>query len=200
MTRVIGLTGGIASGKSTVGRILRELGAPIIDADQLARDVVEPGTPALAAIVDRFGQGILDQHGRLDRAQLGSIVFGDDDARKALNAIIHPRIAEASQKAIAAQVAAGAKAVVYEAALLVENNAYGWMHALIVVSLPPVIQRARVMQRDDITADEADARLRSQLPLADKVAVADHVIDNSGTLEETRRQTEEVWAKVNADG
>jgi len=200
VTRVIGLTGGIASGKSTVGRILRELGAPIIDADQLARDVVEPGTPALAAIVDRFGQGILDQHGRLDRAQLGSIVFGDDDARKALNAIIHPRIAEASQKAIAAQVAAGAKAVVYEAALLVENNAYGWMHALIVVSLPPVIQRARVMQRDDITADEADARLRSQLPLADKVAVADHVIDNSGTLEETRRQTEEVWAKVNADG
>lgn len=198
MTRVIGLTGGIASGKSTVARILRELGAPVIDADQLARQVVEPGTPALADVVARFGEDVLDDDGRLDRQKLGAIVFNDDEARAALNAIVHPRIAEASQAAIAAHVAAGAKAVVYEAALLVENEAYGWMHALVVVSLPEDEQRRRLMARDDISADEADARLRSQLPLADKVAVADYVIDNSGTLEQTRRQTEQVWAAVTA--
>lgn len=181
-----------------MARILRELGAPVVDADQLARDVVEPGSPALAEITARFGDDVIGEDGRLDRQKLGEIVFNDDEARAALNAIIHPRIAEASMSAIAAHAAAGAEAVVYEAALLVENNAYGWMHALIVVSLPPDEQRRRLMARDDITAEEAEARLRSQLPLADKVAVADYVIDNSGTLDQTRRRTEEVWAAVTA--
>lgn len=195
---MIGLTGGIASGKSTVARILRELGAPVVDADKLARDVVEPGSPALAEIVARFGPEILDGDGRLDRQKLGAIVFGDQEARRALNAITHPRIAEASQRAIAAHAAAGAGVVIYEAALLVENNAHTWMNGLIVVALPEADQRERLMARDGLSGEDADARLGSQLPLAKKLEVADWVIDNSGSIDDLRRQTEKVWAEVNS--
>lgn len=194
--RIYGLTGGIASGKSTVARILGELGATLIDADLLARQVVEPGSPALAEIAERFGPEVIGDDGHLDRKKLGAIVFGDDEARAALNAITHPRIGEASQKALAAHAAAGVDPVVYEAALIVENKLYTWMTGLIVVSVPIEVQRQRLMARDDIDEAAAQARLDAQLPLADKVAVADHVIDNSGTLEDTRAQVETLWAAI----
>lgn len=196
MARVIGLTGGIASGKSTVADMLRALGAHIIDADQLARRVVEPGTPALAELVARFGADILQPDGTLDRKRLGDIVFADPEARQALNRITHPRIAAASQEAIARLAAAGVDPIVYEAALIVENQLYTWMQGLIVVSVPPEVQLARLMARDGLTEDAARARLAAQLPLADKVAVADHVIDNSGSLDDTRARVRAVWDRL----
>jgi dephospho-CoA kinase len=198
--RVIGLTGGIASGKSTVSEMLRELGAPIVDADLLARQVVEPGAPALAEIVERFGAGVLDEDGRLDRKKLGAIVFDDAAARRDLNRITHPRIAAAGQEAIAAHGAAGAAVVIYDAALIVENNLHRALAGLIVVSLPRDVQRQRLMERDDIDAEAAEARIAAQLPLEEKVAVADYVVDNSGTLEQTRSQVEAIWTEINSAG
>ena len=194
--RVIGLTGGIASGKSTVAAMLRELGAPVVDADELARRVVEPGSAGLAAIVERFGPEVLDAAGALDRKQLGARVFADPEARAALNAITHPRIAELSQREIARHAAAGAPVVIYEAALIVENELHRGLDGLIVVSVPAEVQLERLMARDGLGEDEARARLAAQLPLADKVAVADQVIDNAGTVEETRAQVARVWEAI----
>lgn len=196
VTRVVGLTGGIASGKSTVGNMFRELGAAVVDADELARRVVEPGQPALAEIVDRFGQRVLTETGRLDRKQLGDIVFSDEVARKALDAITHPRIAQVSQTEIARHAADGQPVVLYEAALIVENRLYEWMHGLIVVSVPEAVQLSRLMERDGIDEAAARARIDSQLPLSDKRARATHVIDNSGDLALTRARVEEVWKEL----
>lgn len=196
MPRVIGLTGGIASGKSKVAAILQQLGAPVVDADVLARQVVEPGSPALAEIAARFGPDILDSSGGLDRKKLGALVFADDQARRDLERIIHPRIAKAGRDAIARHAAQGAQIVIYEAALLVENQAHAWLDGLIVVSVPPALQLERLMARDHLDRASAEARLAAQLPLADKVAVADHVIDNSGTLEQTRAQVSELWERL----
>lgn len=200
MARVIGLTGGIASGKSTVAGIFRELGAPVVDADALARDVVAPGTPALAEIVAHFGPAVVDAGGALDRKKLGAIVFGDDEARRALERITHPRIAAAAQDAIARHRAAGARAVIYEAALIVEKQLQRWMDGLIVVSVPPEMQLRRLMERDGMDEAEARARMAAQLPLADKLAVADHVIDNSGPIERTREQVSALWRTLDAPG
>lgn len=180
---VIGLTGGIASGKSTVARMLVERGAAVIDADQLARQIVEPGQPALTELVARFGPTILTPEGRLDRKRLGAIAFTDPQARADLGRITHPRIAEASAAAIATWADLGASVVFYEAALLVENRAHAGLAALIVVSAPPEVQIARVMMRDALTHDEAKARIAAQAPLADKVAAATWVIENTGDRE-----------------
>lgn len=198
MARIIGLTGGIASGKSTVSAMLRELGAHVIDADQVARDVVAPGTPALAEIQARFGSAVLQADGALDRKKLGAIVFADPDARRALERITHPRIAAATQQEIARLAAAGVDPVIYDAALIVENRLYTWMQGLIVVSVPPEVQVARLMIRDDIDEAAAQARLAAQLPLAEKVAVATDVIDNSGTRADTEAQVRALWARLQA--
>jgi dephospho-CoA kinase len=187
-TRVVGLTGGIGSGKSLVARILREQGVPVVDADILARQVVEPGQPALEDIVREFGPGVLLPDGALDRKALGAIVFGDPQKRKLLAAITHPRIAAAAQAALAVHRQAGAPFVVYEAPLLVENRLHLGMDATIVVSVPEEVQLERVMARDGLSLEEAHKRLASQLPLADKLAVATHIIDNAGTVEDTRAQ------------
>jgi dephospho-CoA kinase len=195
-TRVIGLTGGIASGKSAVAGMLRDLGAPVIDADLLAREVVAPGSDGLAAIRDQFGPDLLDETGALDRQKMGDLVFRDPEARRKLNAITHPRIAAASQREIARAAADGHRHVVYEAALIVENGLQSWMHALIVVSVPESVQRARLMARDQIDEQAARARIAAQLPLADKVAVADYVVDNSGTLDATRARVAEIWRTI----
>jgi dephospho-CoA kinase len=198
MTRVIGLTGGIASGKSTVARILRELGAPVVDADELARRVVEPGQPAFDDIVREFGAGVLAEGGTLDRKRLADIVFADADKRKRLQQITHPRIAQMSQAETATHAARGAPVVVYEAALLVENGLQRILDGVIVVSATPEQQLARAVARDGMTEEAARARIGSQLPLADKLAVATHVIDNSGTPEDTRRQVEALWRELGA--
>lgn len=200
MARVIGLTGGIASGKSTVARLLRELGAAVIDADQLAREVVAPGQPALDEIAETFGPEVIAADGSLDRERMGAIVFADDQARRALEAITHPRIRQASAQAITAHVATGCEIIVYEAALLVEKAIYQqpWMHALIVVSAPSEVQIARVMERDGLDRDAATARLDAQLPLADKVAVADLVVDNTGSLDQLREEVARLWSRLRA--
>jgi len=195
---VIGLTGGIASGKSAVASMLRALGAHIVDADQLAREVVEPGRPALAEIAGRFGADVLDAGGRLDRKRMAQRVFSDAKARAALNAIIHPQIAIASRAAIAGLRAAGHSLAIYEAALLVENQIHRGLDGLIVVSAPDEVQIERLCRRDSIDEAAARARLAAQLPLADKVAEADWVIDNSGSVEQTRAQVEKVWRELEA--
>lgn len=193
MTRVIGLTGGIASGKSLVAKTLRELGAPVIDADELARQVVEPGQPAYEDVVREFGPGVLAADGTLDRKRLAEIVFADENKRKRLGQITHPRIAQRALAQTAELAARGAPIVIYEAALLVENGIHKNLGGLIVVAAEPEQQLARAAARDGTGAEAARARIASQLPLADKLAVATHVIDNSGTPEETRRQVENLW-------
>lgn len=194
--RVIGLTGGIASGKSTVAAMLRELGAPIVDADLLARQVVEPGSPALVEIAQRFGPEVLAADGGLDRKRLGEKIFSDPGARAALNAITHPRIAKASAAALADFAAAGHKVAIYEAALLVENRIHDRLGGLIVVSVPLEEQIARLRARDDLDEEGARARVTAQLPLASKVAVADWVVDNGGSVEHTRAQVERIWREI----
>lgn len=175
-----GLTGGIACGKSTVARAIRAEGVPVVDADLVAREVVAKGTPGLADIVARFGEGILDASGELDRKKLGATVFSDPGARAALNAITHPRIAARTLALRAELEAAGHPLACYEAALIVENGLADAFRPLVVVALHPDAQRARLMARDGLTAAEADARLASQLPLERKIALADHVVWNDG--------------------
>jgi dephospho-CoA kinase len=195
-THVIGLTGGIASGKSTVARLLAERGAAIVDADQIAREVVEPGKPALAELVARFGAAILTPDGRLDRKRLGAIAFSDPGARADLGRITHPRIAAASAAAIAAWSDADANVVFYEAALLVENRVHTNLAALIVVAASPEVQQRRIMTRDNLRAEDAAARIAAQFPLADKIAVATWVIQNDGELDALATEVDRVAAEI----
>jgi dephospho-CoA kinase len=192
MTAFVGLTGGIASGKSTVGRFFRALGVAVVDADELARDVVAPGSDGLAEIVRAFGAEVLAVDGTLDRKRLGAIVFGDAEARRTLERITHPRIGVLSMQRLAARAAAGDTYAVYEAALLVENGTHRMMNALVVVAASKETQLARVMSRDGLGAEEARARIAAQLPLAKKIEVADHVIWNDADLDTLRERTEAV--------
>jgi dephospho-CoA kinase len=191
-----GLTGGIASGKSTVGRLFAELGVPVVDADQLARDVVAPGSEGLAEIVRAFGPTYLDDEGALDRKKLGSMVFADEAARRILEGITHPRIAVAGKEAIAAHQDTDAPFLLYEAPLLVEIGLYRAFPALVVVSLEPARQLERLMAREQCSESDAQARIDSQLPLAEKVKVADFVIDNGGTPQETERQVRAIHGEL----
>lgn len=177
---VIGLTGGIASGKSTVARLLAARGVAVVDADQLAREVVAKGTPGLAAVVDAFGEDVLDANGELDRPKLGAIVFADPEARRRLEAITHPLIGMAGLQAIAAHRDGPSPYVVYEAALLVETGRHTTFPALVVVAVDEPTQLARLMAREGIPEAAARARIASQMPLATKVAAATWVVRNDG--------------------
>ena len=198
--RVIGLTGGIASGKTTVSATLRELGATVLDADAVARAVVEPGQPALAEIVAVWGPEVLGADGRLDRKKLAARVFASPAERARLNAITHPRVGAETARQLAALAAAGTEVVIYDVPLLVESKLHLGMNGVIVVAVPEAVQLARLMARDGLTEAEARLRLSAQLPLADKLAVADWVIDNSGSFEDTRRRTFEVWQDIRTGG
>jgi dephospho-CoA kinase len=191
----VGLTGGIASGKSTVSQMLRELGVDVIDADALARDVVEPGTPGLAEVARRF-PGVVDADGRLDRAKLGARVFFDPKERAVLNAILHPLIQEEFRRRTAELERQGRPLVVYDAALLIENGLHRRMDAVVVVNAPEDVQRRRLMERNALGPEEADARLASQMPLREKVPHATWVIDNGGSVESTRTQVERVFREL----
>jgi len=193
---LFGLTGGIASGKSAVAARLRERGVPVIDADQLAREAVLPGTDALKAIVKTFGEDILLGDGSLDRKKLGQIVFADEAKRKALNAIVHPAVSMLTFARSKALRDEGEALVAYEAALIVENGIADAFRPLVVVAAPDDVQIRRMMSRDHITEDEAKARLRAQMPLAEKVAKADYVIENTGTIADVERRTDEVLASL----
>ncbi|MCP3142474.1 dephospho-CoA kinase [Pyxidicoccus xibeiensis] len=196
---VFGLTGGIASGKSTVTRMLRELGAHVLDADVLAREVVEPGTPGLAAVAERF-PGVLGPDGRLDRVKLGARVFSDPAERAALNAIIHPLVRDAFAAKVQALEAQGVERVIYDVPLLIESGMHGWMEGVVVVWVPRDVQKARLMSRDGLDAAAAEARLAAQLPLDEKRAHATWLIDNSQDVASTRAQVESVWRAMLARG
>ncbi len=193
---LFGLTGGIASGKSTVASRLRAHGVPVIDADELAREVVEPGTEGLRAIVQTFGEGVLDSTGALDRKALARIVFSDVEARRRLNAITHPRIGLRTAELADELARAGEPLACYEAALLVENGVADMFRPLVVVSCPPSVQIERVRARDDASRDDAMARIAAQKPLAEKVAVADFVIDTDGPVERSRQRTDDVLRAI----
>ncbi len=190
--RLVGLTGGIASGKSTVTEMFRRLGASVIDADQVARDVVRPGQPAFEEIARRF-PGTLDAHGQLDRAALAARIFSDSAERAALNALVHPRIQAEVQRRTDMLRKAGESTVLYDAALLIENGLHHAMEGVILVWVPLPVQRARLMARDGLTQAEADRRIGAQAPLDDKRAAATWVVDNTGSLEQTRTQVVEIW-------
>ncbi|MCA9543941.1 MAG: dephospho-CoA kinase [Myxococcales bacterium] len=192
---LIGLTGGIACGKSTVAQLLTDRGAAVVDADRVAREVVAPGSAGLAALAQAFGAEVLDPRGHLDRARLATLVFGDAAARRRLEAITHPLIAQESMRQLAAAAATGAPLVVYDAALLFESGRAEHFRPVLVVSARPEVQRARLMARDGLTAAEADARINAQMPVADKAARADHVIENSGDRAQTAAQVAALWAQ-----
>lgn len=196
MPTVIGLTGGIASGKSAVAALLRERGAAVVDADEIARRIVEPGEPALAEIRARFGDDVIDTGGRLDRKKLGDRVFADPAARAALNGITHPRIFQKSHEEFERWGQRGAKVVFYEAALLVENQAYRWLDALIVVAAPADVQVERIRARDGLDEAAARARVAAQLPLEEKTKHATWVIDNAGDLDALRAQVDLVCGQI----
>ena len=193
---LFGLTGGIASGKSAVAARLRERGVPVIDADQLARDAVTKGSPGLAAVVAAFGEGVLAEDGALDRKKLAALVFGDEPKRAALNAIVHPIVTKLTFQRAAELRDEGHELACYEAALIVENGVADAFRPLVVVSAPEATQLTRACARDRASEEEIRARIRAQMPLAEKVKVADFVIENVGSLADLQRRTDEVLAAI----
>jgi dephospho-CoA kinase len=192
---LIGLTGGIACGKSTVSGMFREFGVPVIDADQIARDVVRPGKPAYEKIVAEFGNGILRDDKTIDRERLGALVFADDGKRKALEAVTHPPIFRAITDEVSRlRLERGARAIVVDAALLFESGLADSMDKNVVVSAPEDVQKLRLMARDGLSEEAARARMAAQMPTAEKTEKAHIVIDNSGDLEETRSAVAEAAA------
>jgi dephospho-CoA kinase len=185
--KLVGLTGGIGSGKSTVGKLVQGLGVPLIDADQLAREVVQPGTPALADIAREWPE-VIAADGSLDRRRLGAKVFTDPAARRRLEAITHPRIHDRLREQVAALAAQGHRLVFYEASLLVEAGRANEFDTLVVVTTSEEQQLARTMARDGSSREHALARLQAQLPLIEKQKLATHLIDNSGDLAATEAQ------------
>jgi dephospho-CoA kinase len=197
---LVGLTGGIASGKSTVSRQLVALGCRVIDADRLAREVVEPGQPAWAAVVETFGREVLLPDQTLDRRRLGALVFADPARRRALEAITHPAITARREATLAAWVAEGfAGLVILDTPLLVEVGLAGQVDRVVVVYVDPATQRERLRGRDALDDAEAARRVGSQMPLADKVRAAHYVVDNSGTPAETEAQVRAIHAALIAE-
>jgi dephospho-CoA kinase len=193
---IFGLTGGIASGKSTVAARFRTRKLAVIDADALAREIVERGTEGLREVVRVFGSGVLDSNGALDRQALARIVFSDDECRRKLNAITHPRIMQRMLDEAAALGQAGEPLACFEAALLVENNLADSFRPLVVVSCSEELQLDRIVARGRGSRDEALGRVRAQKPLAAKVALADYVIDTSGAIERSALRADEVLLAI----
>jgi dephospho-CoA kinase len=196
----VGLTGGIASGKSTVAGFLVALGAYLVDADRIAHELLAPGGRAVDAVVDRFGTDVLADGGGIDREALGRLVFADPNARHALEAIVHPAVREEISRLIEAyrRKEEGGPVAVVDAALLVETGRHRTLDRLVVVRCSRAVQLHRLENRG-LTREEAEARLDAQAPLAEKLAVADYVIDTETDLDETRAQTGRVWDQILAD-
>lgn len=194
MTTRVGLTGGVASGKSTVAGMLAGLGAVIIDADALAREVVQQGTPGLDAVVAEFGEEVLASDGQLDRPAMGRLVFNDESARARLEAIVHPLV---HQRAVELERQALDDAVVvHDIPLLAESGRAGTFDAVIVVDAPPEVQLQRMLEERGWTGEDARSRIAAQATRADRLAIATHVIENTGTREDLRTQVAEVFADV----
>ena len=193
----VGLTGGIGAGKSEVSARLAALGAVVVDADQAARTVVEPGTPGLARIMEAFGPGVLREDGSLDRAKLAEIVFADEEALGRLNAIVHPLVHEWMVAADAAAQSRGDAVIVHDVPLLAEGGRGGQFDVVIVVDVAPEVQVERLAGRG-MPEEQARARMAAQATREQRMAVADIVIDNSGTLDDLDRRVAEVWADLQA--
>jgi dephospho-CoA kinase len=196
---ILGVTGSIASGKSTVSQLLAGLGASLVSADQLAREVVRPGSPTLQKLLELFGTDILQADGTLNRPALAQRVFTDAAARAAVNRITHPAIAALAEQTLRAKVMEGAWLVVYEAPLLFEVGAEGRVDAVLVVTADEEVQIRRLMQRDGLSEEAARIRIAAQMPQAEKVARADFVIDNSGTTEATGQAVRALFARLKQD-
>ena len=192
----IGLTGGIASGKSTVSDMLRELGAIVIDTDRIAREVTMPGSSALLELNRRYGPEILNDDGSLRRDAVGRIVFNDPAERKWLEGVLHPLIRARAEELATAAAAAGHRIVVFDVPLLFETGWNAWVDQVWTVYVPVDLQRRRLQRRDGYTETEIDSRLASQWPIDQKAERSDRVIDNSATLADTRRQVESFWREL----
>ncbi|UUZ93749.1 dephospho-CoA kinase [Paenibacillus sp. P25] len=192
----IGLTGGIACGKSTVASMLVERGALLVDADRIAREVVEPGSPVLRQVIERFGDDLLLPDGSLHRKKLGERIFGNSEARRALEALLHPPIRRAMRSRMEEyQTNHPDKLVVVDVPLLYESKLEHMFEQVMVVYVPRDIQLGRLIERDGLSTEQAEQRLRSQMPIEEKKRLADIVIDNSGTIEDTERQIQSFWTE-----
>ena len=194
--RRIALTGGIATGKSHVRARFESLGVPTIDSDLIAREVVEPGSPSLTAIVQRFGPHLLDSHGALDRKKMADIVFSDPDARKALEAIVHPEVRRATDAWFAGLDPRQHRFAIADIPLLYEVNRDRDFDAVIVVACRPDVQLRRLMKRDGLSEADAVRRIDAQLPIEDKVGRADFVIRTDGSFDDTHRQVDELAQRL----
>jgi dephospho-CoA kinase len=190
----VGLTGGIGAGKSEVSKRLAAHGAVVIDADAIAREVVEPGTPGLAQVVEAFGPEVLLPDGRLDRPRLGDIVFADPDLRTRLNAIVHPLVGARMREL--EESASPGSIVVHDVPLIAENNMAGAYDLVVVVDVPPRLQLDRLVRHRDLTREQARARMAAQASREQRLGIAGIVVDNSGSLAELDRQVGDLWIEL----
>ena len=193
--KVIGLTGGVGSGKSTVADMLRELGATVIDADQAAHEVYAPGTAGFDAVVAEFGADFV-RDGAIDRQRLGALVFNDEDARRRLNAIVHPLVREWMAARTSEAVERGDEIVIQDVPLLFENGLEGLFSSVLLVYAPEQVMLDRLVQSRGLPSDRARAMIAAQMAIEEKRRRAHHIVDNSGTVEQTRSQVEEIWAQM----
>lgn len=194
---IVGLTGSIATGKSTVSKMFAERGAIIVDADKIVRQVQAPQQAAWLDIVKEFGEEILLPNGELDRAKLGSIVFNNEEKRKRLNEIVHPRVREERDHLTQSALASNPDAIViWDIPLLIETGIYKEVEKTIVVYVDPETQLRRLLERDELTEEAARSRIAAQMSIEDKKSYADYVIDNQGTIEETAAQVEAIWQQL----
>ena len=195
---IIGLTGSIASGKSTVASMLKKKGYPVVDADEIARLVVEPGSEVMQEIEAQFGSSMIRSDGSLNREKMGELVFGNEEARKKLNGIIHPAIRKEMHRQKDEWLDKGANTVILDIPLLFESKLQSHVDKILVISVTPEIQKSRLMERNSLSEKEAEARIQSQLPITEKEQGADAVVHNNGSLEETEKQLDEVLHNWNA--
>lgn len=194
---IIGLTGSIASGKSTVAKMIESYGLPIVDADIVARQVVEPGTPTLKKIAEAFGPEVIAHDGSMDRTKVGSIIFHNNEMRKTLNNIIHPAIREEMLRQRDELMSYGEKNIFMDIPLLFESKLEHFVEKIIVVSVNKEVQLQRLMERNGFTVEEANARIATQIPVKEKEQLADAVINNNGTLEDTALQLQNIFYEWN---
>lgn len=194
--KLIGLTGGIASGKTTVAKMLVHLGAAVVDADALSREVVQPGRDAWKEIVEAFGADVLQPDQTLDRQKLRATIFNNPSARKKLESIIHPRVRALAEERINEHAAAGYEVVVYEVPLLFEGNLHEWLRPVVLVACSVDVQKKRLQQRDRLSVEAAQKHIDAQMSLEEKRRLADYVVENNGDLENLQRQVEAVLNKI----
>src|SRR5262245_3542349 len=193
----VGLTGGIASGKSTVSAMFEDLGCHVLDSDSVTRELFEPGTAVNAAVARQFGPRVVGEDGRINRKVLGEMVFNNPELRQTLNSLVHPAIKLRQSEFLDRIGASDPHAIgIIEAALMVEVGTYADYDKLIVVTCPPAVQRERLRARSGLTAAQIESRIASQMPMEEKTKVADFVIDNSGDIEDTRRQVMKVYEEL----